>query len=272
MNSDTALKIEGGRRTLGLQRSEPPLVTVITVVFRACAELEKILHNIFEHDSTDFELIVIDGGSQDGTVDMLCEWNDRIEYWVSEPDKGIFDAMNKAQSFARGHFLLHINAGDKLLLLPREELKQAFRDRIDVVTFPVTVDGTRVFRPSCGPMLRLKNTLHHQGTFYRRETFLPYDLSYPMLADFDLNQRLALRGAKMRAYDKVVAWHASGGAGDSIDGYAEHTRIMLTNYGRLHLYASIALSEWKGIKSRRKAAFLRWLAKYRGKSSGKAQS
>jgi len=225
--------------------------------------LLNILNHIFEFDSRDFELIVIDGGSDDGTTELLRKWDDKIEYWLSEPDKGIYDAMNKAQAVAKGYFLYHLNAGDRLLELPKKQLDLARQQQIDVATFRVSVDGNREFIPSWGFMLRLKNTLHHQGTFYRRETFLPYNVNYRTLADFDVNQRLALGGAKMRAFDTVVAWHSSGGAGDSLHGYAETSAILRKNYGWFFMKASIALNELKGIKARRKAAFTRWLEKKR---------
>jgi glycosyltransferase involved in cell wall biosynthesis len=239
------------------------LVSIITVVFRAKNDLVSMLPNIFEHDPRDFELIVIDGNSGDGTVELLREWDEKIDYWLSEPDKGIYDAMNKAQAIAQGDFLYHLNAGDRLLHVPRAELEGARRENIDVAAFRVSVDGNREFIPSCGSMLRLKNTLHHQGTFYRRQTFLPYDLRYKILADYDVNQRLALRGAKMKAFDKVVAWHSSGGAGDVIKGYSEHSSILRKNYGWPYVAVSLMLSEWKGIKARRKAALKRWLQKGR---------
>jgi glycosyltransferase involved in cell wall biosynthesis len=263
MQSKSIQRLEGGRRTLGLGRTAKPLVTIITVVYQAKDDLVSLLNNVFEHDTHDFELIVIDGNSSDGTVELLREWDNKIDYWLSEPDTGIYDAMNKAQTFAEGAFLYHQNAGDRLLQLPKEELETALRDNLDVVTFRVSVDGNREFRPSCGFMLKLKNTLHHQGTFYRRQTFLTYDLRYRFWADYDANQRLALRGAKMKAYDKIVAWHASGGAGDNINGYEELSSIVRRNYGWPYMVASVALSEWKGIKARRKAALKRWLQKGR---------
>jgi glycosyltransferase involved in cell wall biosynthesis len=263
VQSNMTQRAEGGRRTRGDIRTEQPLVTIITVVFRAKDDLASLLNNVFEHDPRHFELIVIDGNSNDGTVELLREWDEKIDYWLSEPDKGIYDAMNKAQALAQGDFLYHLNAGDKLLQLPREELELARRDNIDVASFRVSVDGNREFSPSSGSMLKLKNTLHHQGTFYRRQTFLPYDVRYKVLGDFDVNQRLALRGANMRMFDKVVAWHSSGGAGDTMTGYDEHSSILRKNYGWFYLVASLVLSEWKGIKTRRTIALKRWLQKRR---------
>lgn len=261
MDPNTIRRIEGGRRTRGMGRTEPPLVSIITVVFNAKEELVAVLNSIFELDSPEIEVIVVDGNSSDGTLELLREWDNKIEFWVSEPDEGIYDAMNKAQDLANGHFLLHLNAGDRLLQLPLEDLVLARKHNLDVAAFCVSIDHRRKFRPSCGFMLRLKNTLHHQGTFYRRQAFPPYDLQFKILADFDVNQRLALHGAKMKAFDKLVALHASGGAADAMKGYHEHSRILRKNYGWPYVVASVILSEYKGIRIRRTAALKRWLRK-----------
>lgn len=228
----------------------PPLVTVITVVFNAKKELEEILSSIFDHDTENFEFIVIDGNSGDGTVELLREWDDKIDFWMSEQDAGIYDAMNKGLDLATGHFVYHLNAGDTLLHLPMLELTAARAEKIDVASFPVSVDGTRQFVPSCGPLLRFKNTLHHQGTFYRRDIFPKYDLQYRVLADFDTNQRLALQRVRMKAYTPVVALHASGGVGDSAKGYVERFQIVRKNFGAVYVAGSWLLSEWGGIKAR----------------------
>jgi len=169
-------------------------------------------------DQHNFELIIVDGGSDDGTVELLREWEHSIDYWITEPDKGIYDAMNKAQDFARGDFLLHLNAGDHLLRIPENELERARHENWDAISFRVSVDRKREFVPRTGYMLRLKNTLHHQGTFYRRTSMLKYDLSFATLADFDLNQRLAKRGGRIKISDTVVSLHESGGAGDNLPG------------------------------------------------------
>lgn len=80
-------RFEGGRRTRGEALDRKPLVSIITVVFRDKDELENILNNVFGFDTNEFELVVIDGGSNDGTVELLQQWEQKIDYWLSEPDR-----------------------------------------------------------------------------------------------------------------------------------------------------------------------------------------
>jgi glycosyltransferase involved in cell wall biosynthesis len=235
IEQDTIPRREGGRRARGYRRASAPLISIVTVVFRDRDELEQILRNVFTFDTGNFELVVIDGGSNDGTRELLEQWDDKIDYWLSEPDAGIYDAMNKAAQAAQGEYLLHLNAGDRLLALPVEELAQARADKIDVAAFRVSLDGRHIFYPSARTLLRFRNTLHHQGTFYRREIFPGYDLQYKVLADFDVNQKLVRQGVRARTYRKVVASHASGGISASSQAEVEHFRIIRKNHGAAHV-------------------------------------
>jgi glycosyltransferase involved in cell wall biosynthesis len=246
MLQDTIPRLEGGRRTHGDVRRSPPLVSIITVVFRDKDELERILKNVFTFDSADFEMIVIDGGSNDGTVELLQQWDRKVDYWLSEPDSGIYDAMNKGAKAATGTYLLHLNAGDRLKHLPVQDLSRAYREEIQVASFRVSLDDGKEFRPSSGPLLRFQNTLHHQGTFYRRDTFPTYNVQFKALADFDVNQRLALRHARMRIFDDVVASHAAGGISHSPVADSEHLPIVFKNYGWIHVALAWLLSEKRG--------------------------
>jgi glycosyltransferase involved in cell wall biosynthesis len=247
---ESRTKLEGGRRFSRQPRVESPLVTILIVILRLESELERILENVFLHDETEFEVVVIDGGSGGATVDVLERWNDRIDRWVSEPDEGVYDAMNKGVALATGHFIYHLNAGDRLDYLPISELNVARQQKIDVASFPVMVDDSRIFQPSCGLMLRFKNTLHHQGTFYRRDALPKYNLAYRILADFDTNQQLLLSGAMMRCFTKVVAHHSSGGLCDQPGADAEYNCIVATNFGRPYVFGHWLLSEWSGIRIR----------------------
>jgi glycosyltransferase involved in cell wall biosynthesis len=195
-------------------------------------------------------LIVIDGGSKDGTVEYLQAHESDLDYWISEPDHGIYDAMNKAIAKAKGTYILHMNAGDRLLQIPKQELLQAKEDGIDVAAYRVSIDGRQEFRPSDGFSLRFSNTLHHQGTFFRRDVFPLYDLRYRIFADFDANQKLALRGARIRLYGAVIASHANDGISNrtskAVD--AEFFGIIRKNYGRWPLTFAWIVRKWQGLK------------------------
>lgn len=94
------------------EAKESPLISVITVVFNRKNELEETLLNIISQNYNCYEIILIDGGSTDGTLDIINKYQDHISYWVSEPDKGIYDAMNKGIAAANGGWLNFMNAGD----------------------------------------------------------------------------------------------------------------------------------------------------------------
>src|SRR5450432_3085742 len=95
-----------------------PLVSVVTVVYNGAAQLRSTIESVLGQKRDDIEYIIVDGGSTDGTIDILRGLDDRIDYWISEPDAGIYDAMNKGIHLARGKFVHHLNIGDRLLRIP----------------------------------------------------------------------------------------------------------------------------------------------------------
>ncbi len=247
-----AEKIQGGSRlTNGTDKSQP-LVSIITVVFRAPNELLSLIESVLRLKNENIEFIVIDGGSEDGTRELLRKYDSEIDYWVSESDRGIYDAMNKGIAAAHGKFIFHLNAGDKLLYIPIPELKAASDHSADAAAFRVLITGRGEFRPSYTLSLRFNNTLHHQGTFFRRQSLPVYDTKYKVFADFDVNQKLALRGARVDIFDSVVASHAPGGVSDipSRATIAEFFRVIASNYGIAHVPIAWILCKWRGLISR----------------------
>ena len=91
-----------------------PLISVITINFNERVGLERTFESVFNQTFQDFEYIVIDGGSNDGSKELIEENTEKISYWISEPDKGIYNAMNKGISVAKGDYLLFLNSGDIL--------------------------------------------------------------------------------------------------------------------------------------------------------------
>src|SRR5882757_1455688 len=93
---------------------DAPLISIVTSTYNAAAGLPYTMRSIFRQTSLDYEWIVIDGGSTDGTVDLLKQYQDMPLFWISEKDRGIYDAWNKACRIARGQWLIFLGAGDEL--------------------------------------------------------------------------------------------------------------------------------------------------------------
>lgn len=87
-------------------------ITVVTVVYNAVNCIENTIKSIINQDYENIEYIVIDGGSTDGSIDIIQKYESKIDYWVTEPDNGIYDAMNKAIDKATGRWVNFMNAGD----------------------------------------------------------------------------------------------------------------------------------------------------------------
>ena len=92
-----------------------PLITIITVVYNNVSHLQKTLNSIYKQNYKNYELIVIDGGSKDGTLNIIKKNSSKINFWISEKDKGIYDAFNKGLKLAKGDYVGFVNSDDILL-------------------------------------------------------------------------------------------------------------------------------------------------------------
>ncbi len=103
--------LEGGKRKLKKKKNHP-MFSIITIVLNNEKHLEKTFKSVFNQTYKNFEYIVIDGGSTDNSLKIIKKYQKKIDYWVSEKDKGIYDAFNKGMSLARGNFIGIINSDD----------------------------------------------------------------------------------------------------------------------------------------------------------------
>lgn len=172
-----------------------PKISVITVVFNACTALKKTLLSVQSQIFEDFEYIIIDGGSSDGTLEILKFYEYKITKWISEPDRGIYDAMNKGLKIARGEYVYFLNAGDTFI--ERDTLSKVvshltnnpvlLMNRVRATSREKKVQiMPKVFGLS-KPRETFKSAYCHQGAFVRRDAYLSldgFDISYKYFADF----------------------------------------------------------------------------------------
>jgi Glycosyl transferase family 2 len=158
---------QGGLRAKGLFKdADParPLLSIITVVYNGEKYLEQTIQSVINQSYEYLEYIIIDGGSTDRTLEIIAKYNDYIDYWISEPDKGIYNAMNKGTKLATGSHILHLNADD-LLFQPQglEFLNIAhFEDNHMRSILKVNLQNGRMARE---PIAMTKNSLAEHVTY-----------------------------------------------------------------------------------------------------------
>jgi len=156
--------------------------SIITINLNNVIGLERTINSVFNQTYTDFEYIVIDGGSKDGSAELISSYSNQLTYWISEPDTGIYQAMNKGIQRANGEYLLFLNSGD--FLVGNDVLKEVFqidfREDIVVGNCNVSQEGKFIFRAIPPDEISLAaflgKTIPHQSSFFRRELFRKFGL------------------------------------------------------------------------------------------------
>lgn len=164
--------------------------TIITINYNNADGLRRTIESVVNQTYRDFEYIIIDGGSTDGSVEVIKEYADRIDYWVSEPDKGIYNAMNKGILQAHGEYLNFMNSGDYFYSLDVLQVMVTYL-RQDVILGRDyrMIDGMErnhgFYKKTISLIDLWAEPLNHQSAFIKKELFedRKYDESYKMLAD-----------------------------------------------------------------------------------------
>ena len=180
-------------------------ISVITAVYNNVALIEQTIQSVINQNNKNIEHIVIDGGSTDGTVDIIKKYDSRIDYWISEPDEGIYDAMNKGIALSKGNWLIFINSDD-LLASPESldiDLEGCSNSAIAGRTLMLGdyYNWTR-------PVVKKKSIYRysHQALLTKKQIF--YDLSYQVASD---NDYLGNYASSFEHTDKVISIFRMGG-------------------------------------------------------------
>lgn len=211
------------------------LVTVVTVAFNAKEALGRTMKSVAAQDYEHLEYIVVDGGSSDGTREMIKESEGSVARWVSEPDKGIYDAMNKGVRMAHGEYCIFMNAGDTFVT---PHTVTDFFSRLDgtpdVAYGDIMKNG--VLKQALPPRNCHKMYYCHQAVFTRTECLreFPFDTAHRYSADFKQAKQLFLAGKTFVHVPVAVAdfdthgvsnVHRSAGLWDNIRVVCEADRF-----------------------------------------------
>ncbi len=254
---------------------EKIVVTVITVNYNNETGLEKTVNSVFEQTLDSFEYIVIDGGSTDGSKKLIQDNSEHLHYWVSEKDKGIYDAMNKGIDHATGDYIIFLNSGDTFhnndVLSKFVGLKTA-EDIVYGNTIFIRPDGRHTLKEMPSKMTSrtlMMRTLNHQSTFLKKSLFdnKRYDLSYKILADWVFYAAaIHVEGASYRHIDMIISDYSMDGLSSQSENetlkkeerhrfFNEHSEDFITGF--VDEYNSL-FREHQNLK---KGRFMKWALK-----------
>ena len=223
-----------------------PKFSIITVTYNAGAVLEDTIQSVITQTYRNVEYIIVDGGSKDHTLDIINRYREHIHTLVSEPDKGLYDAMNKGIRLATGDYLCFLNAGDEL---HEDDTLQLMVHSITGTELPDVLYGETAIVDEEGHFLRMRRLsarenlnwksfkdgmlVCHQAFFPRRELAEPYDLRYRFSADFDWCIRIMKKSHTLHNTHLTLIDYLSEGmtTRNHRASLHERFRIMCRHYG-----------------------------------------
>ena len=172
-----------------------PLISVITVSYNASDTIEQTILSVINQSYANIEYIIIDGGSIDGTVDIINKYKNKITYWISEPDKGIYDAMNKGLNIAKGDWCIFLGADDLFISKNTiNEIINKFQETNKIYYGDVIMKSTgEKYRGRVNSAFQLcQMNICHQSIFYPQSIYKTkrYNTKYRIFADYVYNMEL----------------------------------------------------------------------------------
>ena len=227
-------------------------ISIIIATYNADKFLEQCLYSIIPQVTDNIEIIIIDGDSKDDTVEIIKKHQEHISYWISEPDKGIYDAWNKGIENASGNWIMFIGADDQLVPDAIQAYNQILIsnsdiENIDFISCKVEMidengNSIRIKGwPHTWPLFLREMTVAHPGALHSKKLFLKYgnyNIDYKIVGDYELLLR-AKDSLKSLFVDKIIVKMREGGASDSVKAIKEHFRAATSTGGGAKYSASL---------------------------------
>lgn len=222
--------------------STSTLVSIITVTYNAKNYIGQTIQSVIAQTYPNIEYIIIDGGSTDGTVDIIKKYKDHIAHWVSEPDKGIYDAMNKGISFAHGELIGIVNASDYYAEDTVQKVVEAYQTHLNAGLFHGNInmlneDGSLFKHKIADSNLQHLETgfsIFHPTFFVTKNVYDKmglYDTTFRLAADYDFALRCWKAGIGFYYIDSVLSNFRVGGATNQqrLQSLEESKKALLNN-------------------------------------------
>lgn len=203
-----------------------PKISIITVVYNAESTLLQTMDSVSLQTYPNIEYLIIDGKSTDGTLEIIKKNQQRIQYWISEKDKGIYDAMNKGIKASTGDWLIFLGADD--VFYNEEVLHNIFRDNdlrnVDFLYGDVVLKiKQRIFGGSRTYDELISRNINHQSIFYRKNIFERmglFNLRYKILSDYQFNLQIFRNPFLIKKYVPgiITLYYDKGRSNQIIDG------------------------------------------------------
>ena len=218
-----------------------PKISIITVTYNCATTLQNTIDSVAEQKCTNIEYIVIDGASNDGTLNVIKANQNHITHWISEPDKGIYDAMNKGVTMSSGQYVFFLGGDDTLIEGTLQEIIPAMTDPNTLYYGDVILSHTKErYAGKFNSYKLIGKNICHQAIFYPRSPLQKtgFDLQYKCYADWVANMQLWHDGIKFEYLNHVISNFTVGGV--SINGdklfFKERPRLIKRYFGLSGLF------------------------------------
>ena len=237
------------------RQEKKPLISIIIATWNMASELEECLTTILSMPFQDFEIIVVDGASKDTTSEVLRHYSHNIADWISEPDAGVYDALNKGITMAKGDFLYFLGADDRLLN-NLERVAPYLKDQCTIYYGDVILGRSRKLYDGFFSLYKLARTnICHQGIFYPKRVFNTYtfSLKYPIQADWELNMRLLGKSLYRSKYINIpISQFGEDGLSSTLEDHAfnrDYLQIIKDNFPlQIYIYRRIVINILSAVK------------------------
>jgi glycosyltransferase involved in cell wall biosynthesis len=245
-------------------KNTDPLISIITIVYNSKSYLEATIKSIIGQTYKNIEYIIIDGGSTDGTLEIIKKYSKQISKWISERDSGIYDAMNKGLATATGEYVLFINSGDEIA--NPDVLFKIFSSEVNADcyygnTILINPDGSVLKKMQAPDKLSWKSFFNgmpyvsHQSMLFRRNCIGNYDLKYKLVSDQDWIIRGLKKSTTIQKVGFPISKYLLGGFSDNnfYRCWKERTIITDCYFGKYtHIYSMLLFFIASGKRSIKK--------------------